>query len=166
MPVSNLYLRVNQRLLLLPNLPTEDQANPLPSPAPPCATGNLNIIAAELPDLQKFAGNTVDWLLRVARLLLDPRGVGVLHTFQMGTVRRWLDREMDGSWRQVKAGERLVPTIYEYRRLDGYGTYEDLCLRRQSEIRVHISHSARSKGVSQCTSCSRPAVYCFTIVAT
>jgi hypothetical protein len=119
MSVANVYLRVNRRLLLLPNPPTADQPNPQPSQPPPGTTGNLNIIAAELPHLQKFAGNTVDWLLRVARLLLDPRGVGVLHTFQTGTVRRWLDREMDGSWRQVRAGERLVPTIYEYRRLDG-----------------------------------------------
>jgi len=119
MPVANVYLRVNRRLLLLPNLPTANQPNPQPSQPPPGTTGNLNIITAELPDLQKFAGNTVDWLLRVARFLLDPRGVGVLHTFQTGSLQYWLDQEMDHSWRQVGPGDILLPTIYEYRRLDG-----------------------------------------------
>lgn len=120
MPVAQVYLRVNRRLLLLPNLPTEDQPNPPPSQPLPGTTGNLNIIAATLPDLQRFTGiRTVYWLLYMARFILDPRGTGVLHTFQTRTVRHWLDQEMDDSWRQVRTGERLVPTIYEYRRLDG-----------------------------------------------
>src|SRR5258705_3166775 len=97
MPVANVYLRVNRRLLLLPNLPTANQPNPQPSQPPPGTTSNLNIIAAELPNLQKFAGNTVHWLLCVARLLLDPRGVGILHTFQTGSLQYWLNQEMDHS---------------------------------------------------------------------
>ncbi len=119
-PVADiLYLRVNRALLSLPNPPTENQPNPPPSSPPAGAAGNLNIIAAALPDLQRYAGHTVDWLVDVARSILDPRGSGVLFTFQTGTVDFWLDREMDGSWRQVVVGEQLMSTIYEYRRLDG-----------------------------------------------
>jgi hypothetical protein len=117
--MSEVYLRVNRRLLLIPNPPTENQPNP-PSSQPALGeTGNLNVIAGLLLDIQTFAGTTVDWLIRVARLILDPRGVGILYTFQTGTVKYWLNREMTDSWRQVRAGERLVATIYEYRRLDG-----------------------------------------------
>jgi hypothetical protein len=112
------YLRVNRRFLLLPNPPTPNQPNPPPSQPPPGATGNLNLIAGQLPRLQRF-DTTVDWLIRVARLILDPRGAGVLYTFQTGTVEYWSNQEMNNSWRQVGAGEQLAPTIYEYRRLDG-----------------------------------------------
>jgi len=67
--------------------------------------GNLNVIAGPLLDIQNFAGtNTVDWLIRMAKLILDPRGDGVLYTFQTGTVQYWLNREMTDSWRQVAAG--------------------------------------------------------------
>jgi hypothetical protein len=112
------YLRVNRRLVLLPNPPTESQPNPASSP-PLNGTGNLNVIAGPLLDIQNFAGTSVDWLIRMAKLILDPRGAGVLYTFQTGTVQYWLNHEMTDSWRQVGAGEELVSTIYEYRRLDG-----------------------------------------------
>jgi len=113
------YLRINRRLLLLPNPPTQNQPNP-PSSQPFLGeTSNLNIIAGRLRDIQTFSGPTVDWLIHVARLILDPRGAGILYTFQTETVQYWLNRELAGSWRQVAAGEQLQPTIYEYRRLDG-----------------------------------------------
>ncbi len=112
------YLRVNRRFLLLPNPPTENQPNPASSP-PLDGTGNLNVIAGPLLDIQNFAGTTVDWLIRVAKLVLDPRGAGALYTFQTGTVQYWLNQEMTDSWRQVAVGEELASTIYEYRRLDG-----------------------------------------------
>lgn len=64
-------------------------------------------------------GTTVDWLIHEARSMLDPRGTGVLYTFQTGMVQYWLNREMTNSWRQVGAGEQMAATIYEYCRLDG-----------------------------------------------
>ena len=69
-------------------------------------------------DLQFFAGNTVDWLIRVARFILDPRGTGALYTFQTKTVDYWLGVEKDDSWRTVQAGEVLEATVYEYQQLN------------------------------------------------
>jgi len=60
------YLRVNRRLLLLPNPPNENQPNPASSP-PLDGTGNLNVIAGPLLDIGNFAGTTVDWLICVAK---------------------------------------------------------------------------------------------------
>lgn len=117
-PAEMVYLRVNRQLLLQLNAPTANQPNPIPSRPPHGIGGNLNIIAAQLPELQKFAGTTVDWLIRVARFILEPRGSGVLYTYQTQDVQYWLGREKDNTWRQVAAGEELRPTIYEYRRLN------------------------------------------------
>ena len=109
------YLRVNRRFLLVLNPATTAQPNPLPA-QPLDAGGNLNIIAAPLAEFQFFAGDRVDWLIRVAGLILDPHGTGVLYTFQTKTVDYWLNLEQDHTWRTVQAGEELRATIYEYRR--------------------------------------------------
>lgn len=111
-----LYLRVNRRFLYLLPSPTEDQprADPQPLAPPPDTTGNLNIIIADLSDLRPFAGDTVNWLIRVARLIFEPLGTSSLHTFVTGSVEYWLDREMDPSWRPVVQGEPLTSTIYEF----------------------------------------------------
>jgi hypothetical protein len=53
-PFATVYLRVNKRFLLVPNPPTENQPNP-PSSQPPLGeTGNLNVIAGQLRDIQTF----------------------------------------------------------------------------------------------------------------
>ena len=110
------YLRVNRRLLLQLNAPSANQPKPPPSHPLPGESGNLNVIAAPLPDLQKFAGTTVDWLIHVARLIFARSGV--LYTFQTQNLHYWLGRQKDNTWRQVLAGEELRPTIYEYRHLN------------------------------------------------
>jgi len=92
------------------------QINPTPLPSPPSTTGNLNAIIASLSDLRPFAGDTVDWLIRVARLIFEPLGTSSLFTFTVDTLDSWLDRDMDlTQWRQVEQGERLRATIYEFR---------------------------------------------------
>ncbi|KAF8813131.1 hypothetical protein BYT27DRAFT_7131819 [Phlegmacium glaucopus] len=71
---------------------------------------------AELHDLHPFSGNTVDWLLKVARLIFEPLGTSSLYTFTTGSLGWWLDREMEPAhWRQVLPGEQLRATIYEFR---------------------------------------------------
>ena len=109
---QTLYLRVNRRfLLLLPDAP-EDQ----PSPPLPGTTGILNVIIADLPDLRPFAGDTVDWLIKVARLIFQPLGTSSLYTFTTHSVEWWLDREMQlPLWRMVLPGEQMRATIYEFR---------------------------------------------------
>jgi hypothetical protein len=107
-----LYLRIARRLLNLIPAETEEQ----PIPPLPGTTGNHNVIIAPLRDLRPFSGDTVDWLIRVARLIFEPLGTGSLYTFTTGTVESWLEREMvQGQWRVVQDGEQLMSTIYEFR---------------------------------------------------
>jgi hypothetical protein len=85
-------------------------------PPLPGTTGNLNIIIADLPDLRPFAGDTVDWLIKVARLIFEPLGTSSLYTFTTESLEWWLDREMiPALWRPVVQGEQLRATIYEFR---------------------------------------------------
>ena len=112
---QKLYLRVNQKFLFLLPTATADQPTQ-PTPPPPGTTGNLNVIIANLPDLRPFAGDNVDWLIKVARLILEPLGTGSLYTFTTESLEWWLDREMEPLvWRRVRHGEQLRPTIYEFR---------------------------------------------------
>ena len=106
-----LYLRVNHRFLLPFPLAS---AEPNPPPLS-CEPGNLNVLVANLADLRCFAGETVDWLIAVARLIFEPRGTSSLYTFTTESLEWWLDREMEPSlWRQVMPGEQLMATIYEF----------------------------------------------------
>jgi hypothetical protein len=119
LPTTNagpLYLRVNRQFLRI--LPAATAAQPHPQPLPPLpgTTGNLNIIIANLPDLRPFAGDTVDWLIKVARLIFEPLGTSSLYTFTTESLKWWLDREMEPAlWRPVVQGEQLRATIYEFR---------------------------------------------------
>jgi hypothetical protein len=136
-----LYLRIGRRFLnLLPDA-TEEQPNPQPMPPLPATTGNLNVIIAPLPDLRPFSGNTVDWLIRVARLIFEPRGTSSLYTFTTGTVESWLEREMvQEQWRMVEDGEQLRSTIYEFRPDSNAPiTLTRLSLRRTRSVTTNTS---------------------------
>ena len=110
-----LYLRVNRKFLRLVPAATAEQLNPQPLPPLPGTTGNLNVIIANLPDLHPFSGDTVDWLIKIARLIFEPLGMSSLYTFTTESLDWWLDREMEPSlWRRVVQGERLRATIYEF----------------------------------------------------
>ncbi len=115
-PPELLYLRVSRRFLnILPPV-TADQPNPQPLPPSPVAVGHLIVIRASLQDLRPFTGVTVDWLIRVARLIFEPLGTSSLFTFTEDTLESWFDRDMEPTqWRQVEQGELLRATIYEFR---------------------------------------------------
>jgi hypothetical protein len=49
----------------------------------------MNIIIADLSELRPFAGDTVDWLIKIARLILEPLGTSELYTFTTRTVEWW-----------------------------------------------------------------------------
>ena len=113
---GSLYLRINRQFLRIHPAATAAQPHPQPLPPLPGSTGNLNIIIASLPDLHPFAGDTVDWLIKVARLIFDPLGTSSLYTFTTESLEWWLDREMEPAlWRRVVQGEQLRATIYEFR---------------------------------------------------
>ncbi|KAF9508913.1 hypothetical protein BS47DRAFT_1384578 [Hydnum rufescens UP504] len=111
-----LYLRVNRAFLLHLPAPTAAEPDPQPLQPDPGTTGNLNVIIADLASLRPFAGNTVDWLIKVARLIFEPLGTSSLYTFTTESLDWWLGREMEPtSWRLVLPGEQLAATIYEFR---------------------------------------------------
>ena len=113
---QTLYLRLNRRFLLQFPDATEDKPNPQPLPPPPGTAGNLIVINASLSDLRPFAGDTVDWLIKVAKLIFEPLGTSSLYTFTTESPEWWLEREMEPStWRIVAQGEQLRATIYEFR---------------------------------------------------
>ena len=92
-----------------------DQPNTQPLLPLLSTTRNLNIIIADLLDLHPFAGNTVDWLINVVRLIFEPLGMSSLYTFTTELLEYWLDREMEQTlWRQVVQGEQLGAIIYEF----------------------------------------------------
>ncbi|KAM6493643.1 hypothetical protein JOM56_010004 [Amanita muscaria] len=104
-----LYLRASRGFLNLLSAATEDQPDPQPLPPPPSTIGHLYVIRASLQDLHPYAGGTVDWLIRVARLIFEPLGLtSSLFTFTADTLDSWLDRDMDPmQWRQVEQGEQM-----------------------------------------------------------
>jgi hypothetical protein len=76
----------------------------------------MNVIVADISELRPFASDTVDWLIKIARLIFKPLGTSSLYTFTTQTVEWWFDREMvPAQWRSVGPGEQLRATIYEFR---------------------------------------------------
>jgi len=136
-----LYLRVNRKFLRLLPAATADQPNPQPLPPLPGTTGNLNVITADLLDLHPFAGNTVDWLINVARLIFEPLGTSSLYTFTTESLEWLLDREMEPTlWRQVVQGEQLMATIYEFRPdNDAFITLTKMSLRHARSVTTNTS---------------------------
>ena len=103
---QTLYLRVNYKFLVPLPTATIDQPNPQPFHPLPGKSGNLNVIIANLPDLRPFAGDTVDWLIQVARLIFEPLGMSSLYTFTAESLESWLEKEKDPwLWRRVEHGE-------------------------------------------------------------
>jgi hypothetical protein len=114
-----------------------DQLNPQPLPLLPGTTGNLNVIITNLPDLYPFAGDTVDWLIKVARLIFEPLRTSSFYTFTTESLEWWLDREMEPSLRrQVGRGEQLRATLYEF--CPDNDTLITLTRKSLRHIRQHI----------------------------
>ena len=136
-----LYLRVNRKFLLLLPTATEHQPNPHPLQPPPGTSGNLNVIIADLADLHPFSGGTVDWLIKVARLIFEPLGTSSIYIFTTESLEWWLDREMEpASWRRVMQGEELRATIYEFRPdNDAFITLTQMSARRARSVTTNTS---------------------------
>ena len=134
-----LYLRVHRAVLSRFTAPTEGQPNPAPLPPLSGTTGNLNVIIASLADLCPFSDDTADWLIRVARLVFEPLGMGSLYTFTTDTLQSWLNRDMDPTWVQVEHGEQLRATIYEFRPNNTPIMLSKISLRQARSVTTNVS---------------------------
>lgn len=134
-----LYLRVHRASLYRLPAVTADQPNPDPLEPLPGTTGHLNVIIASPADLHPFAGNTVDWLIKVARLIFEPLGTGSLLTFTTNTPEWWLDRDRDLTWRPVVPGEQLTATIYEFHPNNAPIMLTKMSLRQMTSVTTDTS---------------------------
>ncbi len=136
---GSLYLRVKRGDLYRLRAPTANQPNPDPLPPLAGTTGHLNVIIASPADLRPFAGDTVDWLIQVARFIFEPLGTGSLSTFTTNTLGWWLNRDSDQTWRAVVQGEPLMATIYEFRAINTPITLSKMSLRQETSVTSNTS---------------------------
>ncbi|CAA7264678.1 unnamed protein product [Cyclocybe aegerita] len=65
-------------------------------------------------DIRRYAGTTVDWVIKVPHLICAPSRTGQIYTHTTGAVRDWYHRERGPKWREVVRGDALQPGVYEF----------------------------------------------------
>jgi len=110
---QTVYIRV-RRSLVFPNPTTPNPTIVNPPPSIPQLSGHLYLIQGSIDDIRRYAGATVDWIIKVAHFICDPSGVGKVYTHRTGTPLYWYDRDRDADWLQVNLGDPLAPGIYEF----------------------------------------------------
>jgi len=116
---QTVYLRIHKTLLNRHHDSTPVQPVPPPSGPDPDATGHVVVIAANILDLQPFAGDFVNWLIKIAQLLFEPLDAHPeirLYRPTTHDTQYWQSNDFDPvQWVQVQNGEILRATLYEYR---------------------------------------------------
>jgi hypothetical protein len=110
---QTVYIRVRQSLVS-PNPTTANPTIVNPPPSIPQLSGHLYLIQGSIDDIGRYAGATVDWIIKVAHFICDPSGAGEVYTHRTGTALYWYDRDRDADWTQVNSGDALSPGIYEF----------------------------------------------------
>ncbi|KIM44258.1 hypothetical protein M413DRAFT_443277 [Hebeloma cylindrosporum] len=137
-PGQLIYIRICKALLRL--IPSTVATNTSITPEAP---GHLYLIEGTYEDIQRFAGTTVDWIIRVAHLLCDPLGEGQVYTHTTGTSSDWYSLDRTSNWRQVVQGDPLLPGIYEFESLAGPILLSKICQRE-----MHSMTSLGQKDIS------------------
>jgi hypothetical protein len=106
---NRIYIRV-----LLSDVILNDTVNTTITDLDPSASHHLYLIEGSLDDIARYAGRTVDWIIKVAYSICDPSGAGRIFTHTEGTPSYWYDKDRDADWRQVSLGDPLVAGIYEF----------------------------------------------------
>ena len=92
-------------MLQIPTSPLTSQQSP---------PDHLFLIEGRFTDISRYAGTTVDWIIKVAHLICDPSGSGHVFTHTTGTSSDWHTSDRTASWRQVINGDPLLSGIYEF----------------------------------------------------
>ena len=74
---------------------------------------HMYLIEGTFSDIARFAGTTVEWIIRVAHLLCDPLGNVHVFTHTTGSLSDWYSSDRTPSWQEVTHGDQLLPGIYE-----------------------------------------------------
>ena len=117
-PTSLIFIRVRLALILpvpmVTTAPSAPDDPPSGVPPPPSDDGHLYVIEGSFDHINRYAGGTVDWIIKVAHLICDPLGTGQIYTHTTGTHVDWYRSERTSTWRQVAQGDVLRPGIYEF----------------------------------------------------
>jgi len=105
----NQYIYIRVRRTLLQSIPTGGVNLPTTPPS-----GHLYLIKGKIQEIRRYAGSTVDWVIKVAHLICAPTGVGQVYTHTTGTSEDWVGRDRGSDWREVCQGDPLLPGIYEF----------------------------------------------------
>ncbi|KAJ3502954.1 hypothetical protein NLJ89_g8654 [Agrocybe chaxingu] len=136
---QNIYIRVHRSLLQPIPTTTTNSSNPQTA-GPPSA--HLYLIKGTLQDIGRYAGATVDWVIKVAHLICAPSGAGQVYTHSTGTSQDWYHRDKGTNWRQLVLGDPLLPGIYEFE------TNSLIVLSRLSDRQSHSKTSMGSESSS------------------
>ncbi|KIM41748.1 hypothetical protein M413DRAFT_27333 [Hebeloma cylindrosporum] len=132
---QSIYIRIPYALLRpTPTTATNQPGNP---------EAHLYLIEGTYEDIQRYAGTTVDWIIKVAHLICDPLGEGQVYTHTTGTSSDWYSLARTSDWRQVVQGDPLLPGIYEFESSTG-----PILLSKISERETHSMTSLGSKSNS------------------
>ena len=130
-----IYIRVHRSVVVFPTT----TSNPDIINQPSSATGHLYLIEGSLGDIRRYAGTTVDWIIKVAHFICDPTGIGQVYTHIVGSSYHWLYRDRNSDWRPVVLGDPLLPGIYEF------VTTRSITLSKISERETHSMTSIGSE---------------------
>ena len=105
----------------------------------PVPDRHLYLIQGSFGDIARYAGTTVNWIIKVANLICDPSSAGHIYTHTKGTSDYWYDKDRNPDWRQVDLGDPLVAGIYEF------VTAATITISKISERQIHSLTSAGSE---------------------
>ena len=98
------------------------------------STRHFYLIEGSMEEFERYAGTTVDWIIKVAHSICDPSGTltlaGQVYTHTVG---------IQYHWRQVVLGDPLLPGIYEF------VTMHPITLSKISERDTHSMTSISSE---------------------
>ena len=108
------YIRVHKSLIqTTSSAATTSTFATHPSPTNP-SSSHLYLIAGAIQDIERYAGTTLDWVIKIAHLICSPLRRGRVYTHTTGTIHAWYHQDRGMGWRLVAPGDPLVPGIYEF----------------------------------------------------
>ena len=75
---------------------------------------DLYLTEGTLWGISRYAGTTVDWIIKISHLICDSLGSSQVYTHTTGTTSDCYHLERTSSWCQVVPDNELLPRIYEF----------------------------------------------------
>jgi hypothetical protein len=132
-----IYIRVLQSVIVSSMDPTITSDPTIVNLFP--STLHLYLIQGSIDDIGRYAGTTVDWIIKVAHSICDPSGAGQVYTHSVGMSYDWYEKDRNADWRKVVLGDTLLPGIYEF------VTTSPITLSKISDRQSHSMTSVDSK---------------------